>query len=480
MPRFFQLCFFSVALAALAQAEIHLPSVLAEHMVLQRGMPVRIWGSASANEAVTVTFRGESATTAVDDIGRWQVNLKPSAAGGPFPLEIRGTNRILFSDVLVGDIWLASGQSNMEFPVKNVIHAESELARASHPQIRLFHVAQTAADYPRGDAPAKTWAQCDRESVNGFSAVAYFFAVDLQKTQQVPIGMIEADWGGTPVESWTSLRALAADASLMPVFAARAESAERQAATVLTWKKEDSAKQQRPWHPDFAAWGPGALYNGMIAPLIPYRIKGVLWYQGESNAGVDRVGTYRRQFETMIRDWRERWGESEMPFYFVQLANFITNAKWPELREAQRETLELVNTGMAVAIDIGDPSDIHPKNKQEVGRRLALIARARSYGENIEYSGPVFREAARDGSQLRLWFDHASGLEGTKGFEIAGADRKFVPATARIEGETVVLSSDAVPVPLHARYAWANNPECDFRNSAALPASSFTGSSSAH
>ncbi len=465
-----------LSIVGTANAAVTLPSVIGDHMVLQRDLPIRIWGKADRNEPVTVRFQGSSARALPDSLGRWQVSLPPVSAGGPYTLEIQGQNRIVFNDVLVGDVWLASGQSNMEFPVRNAIHAEEELAAAKHPRIRLFHVSKAAADYPKEDVAAKPWTLCNSESVSGFSAVAYFFARDLQKTQDIPIGLIEADWGGTPVESWTSLRALASDASLMPVFAARAQVVEQEAATRMIQSQEPEPKK---FHPDFAAWAPGALFNAMIAPLVPFRIKGALWYQGESNAGADRVGTYRQQFEAMIRDWRERWAEGDFPFYFVQLANFKTGAKWPELREAQRQTLELANTGMALAIDIGTPDDIHPKNKQEVGRRLALIARSRLYGEPVEESGPVFRQAIPESGALRLMFGHAEGLNSPgdlKGFEIAGEDKKFAPAKARIEGNAVVISNPEIPEPIYARYDWANNPEGNLYNRANLPAAPFTGS----
>ena len=482
--KFSVLCALAAFLPCSAVARVTMPSVLADGMVLQRDQPLRIWGMAAPAESVTVRFQSASAGTTADRLGRWQVMLPAFPAGGPFTLEVEGANRIALRDILVGDVWLASGQSNMEFQVKNVTGAAAELARAAHPNIRLFHVAKAASEYPRDDVKAKTWTPVTPDSVQDFSAVAYFFAVELQRTQTIPIGLIEADWGGTPVESWTSLRAMADDASLMSIFSARAEVAEQQAGSLLSLRAEETAVAEAraagrpapkfPFHPDFAAWSPGALFNGMIAPLVPYRIKGALWYQGESNAGADRVGTYRRQFETMIRDWRARWGQGDFPFYFVQLANFKTGAKWPELRQAQTQTLALRNTGMALAIDIGDPDDIHPKNKQEVGRRLALIARANTYGEPVEFSGPTLSSSIPQSGSLRLLFNHAQGLQGSAGFEISDDGQHWSKAEAKVDGSAVILSNASVPKPVHARYDWANNPNGDIRNADNLPAGPFT------
>jgi sialate O-acetylesterase len=476
-----------------AHAEVTLPALLADHMVIQRGLPVHVWGMATPHESVTVTFRGENKAATADDLGRWSVYLSPGEAGGPFQLGVKSTNTIVLNDVLVGDVWVASGQSNMEFPMTRLGNAQVEIAAAQYPKIRLFQVEKKPADYPLENVAAKTWTACTPETVADSSAVAYFFARNLQQKLGVPIGLIESFWGGTAAESWTSLPALSADASLMPVFAARAKMVVTESTTVLQLQQKEIEFQQavaqaqadgkpipsRPWHPNFAAWAPAALYNGMIAPLTPFAIRGVIWYQGEANSGPDRAPLYARLFQTMIRDWRNDWAQGDFPFLFVQIANWNSAAEdlWPEVRNAQRQALALNNTGMAVTIDIGDPDDIHPKNKQDVGLRLALAARAIAYGEKIEWSGPLYRQLTPEEHALRVWFDHAAGLmaKGPEviGFEIAGADGKYSAADAKIEGTSVIVSSTAVPTPVSVRYGWAANPSCNLFNKQGLPASPF-------
>jgi len=475
-----------------AVAEVTLTTLLADHMVVQRGLPVHVWGMAGAHESVSVTFRGDTKTTTADDLGRWSLYLPPGEAGGPFQILVKGTNLIVLNDVLVGDVWVASGQSNMEFPMKELINADTEIAAAQYPKIRILRVDHRPSDYPRSDVGAKTWALCTPENVVGSSAVAYYFARDLYLKMNIPIGLVESFWGGTPAESWTSLRSLAADASLMPVFAERSKTLDEQETTVLRLQQEDRELQQaedqakaagkpapgRPWHPDFAAWAPAALFNGMIAPLTLFPIRGVIWYQGEANSG-ERAPLYAHLFPTMINDWRRAWNEGDFPFLFVQIANWNTEPEglWPEVRDAQRRALALRNTGMAVTIDIGDAVDIHPKDKLDVGKRLALAARAIAYGEKLEWSGPLYKGLTREEHALRIWFDHANGLAARNGalagFEIAGADGKFVAADARIEGESVVVSSPALAEPVSVRYAWAANPTCNLVNREGLPASPF-------
>jgi sialate O-acetylesterase len=481
------------ALTMSARADVTLPALLADHMVVQRGLPVHVWGMAVPHEAVAVTFRGQTKSGTADDLGRWSVYLSPGEAGGPFPLTVSAANTITLNDILVGDVWIASGQSNMEFPMMELVNAQAEIAAAQYPKIRIFRVEHKPADYPLENVEGKAWAACTPETVAKSSAVAYFFARNIQQKINVPIGLVESFWGGTPAESWTSLHALSADAALMPVFAARAKTVSSQTTTELKLQQEEVRYQQavaqakaegkpepsRQWHPDFAAWAPAALYNGMIAPLTPFAIRGVIWYQGEANSGGDRAPLYARVLQTMIRDWRSAWGQGDFPFLLVQIANWDTapEGMWPEVRDAQRQTLALNNTGMAVTIDIGDAVDIHPKNKLDVGLRLALAARAIAYGEKMEWSGPLYRQVTHEENALRVWFDHANGLvaKGSEltGFEIAGADGKYFPAQARIDGATVVVSSAAVPAPVSVRYAWAANPTCNLYNREGLPASPF-------
>lgn len=480
--------FFSIS----ARAEVKLPSLLADHMVVQRGLPVHVYGMAAPGEGISVTFRSETQSTTSDSLGRWSVYMSPGDAGGPFPMIVKGTNTIQLNDVLVGDVWVASGQSNMEFPMKELANPGPEITAAKYPKIRIFRVDHRPSDYPLSDVEAKTWAACTPESVADSSAVAYYFARDLHQRLNVPIGLIESFWGGTAAESWTSLRSLAADASLMPVFAERAETIDARETAILQLEQEEldyekAAAQARAegkpepgrsWHPDFAAWAPSALYNGMIAPLTRFAIRGVIWYQGEANSG-ERAPLYAHLFQTMISDWRRSWDEGDFPFLFVQIANFTTepDGRWPEVRDAQRKALALRNTGMAVTIDIGDPLDIHPKDKLDVGLRLARAARAIAYGEKVEWSGPLFRELTRENHALRVWFDHADGLTArggaVTGFEVAGTDGKYVTADAKIEGSSVVVSSASVPDPVSVRYAWADNPTCNLYNRDGLPASPF-------
>jgi len=480
----------ALAFSTTTRADVTLPSVLADHMVVQRGLPTHVWGMAASHEEVTVTFRGENRSTTADDLGRWSVYFSPGEAGGPFPMVVKGKNTITLNDVLVGDVWVASGQSNMEFSLHGLINPETEIAAAKYPQIRIFRVEHRPANFPQTNVDAKTWAACTPESAADSSAVAYYFAREVQSKIHIPIGLIETFWGGTPAESWTSMRSLTADAALMPLFAARADTVDHESATRLQRqhdeeeadaraKAEGKPAPDRPWHPDFEAWGPSNLFNGMIAPLTPFAIRGVIWYQGESNAGPERAYLYARSFQAMIRDWRNAWGEGDFPFLFVQIANWQTgpDGQWPVVRNAQRQTLALRNTGMAVTIDIGDAIDIHPKDKLDVGLRLARAARAIAYGEKLEWSGPLYRQVTTEEHALRVWFDHADGLNAKgpvlTGFEVAGADGKYSPADAKIEGTSVVVSSPAVASPVSVRYAWAANPTCNLYNREGLPASPF-------
>jgi len=478
-----------------ARADVTLPALLGDHMVIQRGLPVHIWGTAAEGEPITVEFHGQTRSTVADPVGQWNVYLPPAEAGGPFELTVKGSNTVQLHDVLVGDVWVASGQSNMEFSVSEVMNSEAEIAHAGQPRIRLFHVKNKVGLYPLDDVAAEPWTPCTRESVRAFSAVAYFFGRHLQEKLGVPIGLIEASWGGTPAEAWTSQRALAADASLMPVYAEwarmndgaavhqrqRAKELDQWRRAVARAKAEGKEPPGFPWEPNMEnSWMPSGLFNAMIAPLTRFPIRGAIWYQGESNASRERAPLYARLFGTMIQDWRHAWGQGDFPFLFVQLANFTArDASWPELREAQRQTLALANTGMAVTIDIGTPDDIHPKNKQDVGLRLALAARAIAHGETIEYSGPLFRQATPEGKTMRIWFDHTgAGLVAKGGslvgFEIAGADGKFVSADAVIDGTAVVVSRDAVAAPAYVRYAWKDDPRCSLYNAEGLPASPFS------
>lgn len=477
-------CSLVLAVSCCADAAVTLPGILTEHMVLQRGLPIHIWGKASPDEVVSVVFRGETQSTKADVFGAWSVHLSAADAGGPFELTVTGTNTISFRDILVGDVWVASGQSNMEFKLRQADDAAAEIAAAQYPRIRRIVVNRKVADYPMDDAPVQPWTETTPDSAPNASAVAYFFARELHsKLGGVPIGVIESFWGGTPVEAWMSLRSISQDPALMPIFsewsrslAAYPTALARYEQRLAAWK-EGTPKPAKPETGPGGSQMPAGLYNAMIAPITPYPIKGAIWYQGETNANPTRFPIYSRAFQSMIGDWRQAWGEGDFPFLFVQLPNYKTNGYWPDLREQQRQTLALRNTAMAVTIDVGIPDNLHPPHKREVGLRLALLARALVYGEKIEYSGPVFLHAERQSAALRLWFDHASGLAAKdgapRGFEIAGPDRKFVAAEARVEGSTVVAWSSSVAAPAFVRYAWADSPECNLYNGAGLPAGPF-------
>lgn len=478
----------ALAITLSALADVTLPSFFSEGMVLQRDRPCPVWGRASVGEAVTVTFRGQTVRTTADALGRWRVALAPTAAGAPFELTVAGAaNTVAIQNVAVGEVWVASGQSNMGFAVARGNDAAKEIAASTYPQIRFFHVAKTVSETPLEDAKGE-WKASMPATAGDFSAVAYFFARNLHEKLGVPIGILQTEWGGTPAEAWTSPSALAADPALRQVFVDWAEVLEQypnaMARYELAMKEFEAGKRKsRPGQPNGPNYPhmPSGLYNAMISPLVPYAIRGAIWYQGENNAHRGRAELYRRLFPAMITDWRNAWKQGDFPFLFVQLANFAKvpeAGEWPELREAQRETLSLANTGMAVTVDVGDPQDIHPTNKQDVGLRLALAARGIVYGEKVVYAGPLFRQTVRDGSSMRVYFDHTGGglkLRGAalNGFEVAGAEGKWIAADARVDGETVVASAPGVREPVRVRYAWANDPPASLFNAEGLPASPF-------
>ncbi len=478
-----------------ASAEVRLPHFLSSHMVLQRDMPVHLWGWAEPGEKVTVSLRDASRSDTADELGKWSVFLPPQQAGGPYKLTVAGSNTIVLDDVLIGDVWFASGQSNMEMPLSGwpgapLKNSAEEIADATHDNLRLLHIPQKSSSFPLRDADA-SWTPCTPETARSFSAAAYFFGRDIAGREHVPVGLVESSWGGTVIEAWMSLDAISADASLMPLFTNRAHMMDSQADVkeiLAAEKREDEEAQKagepapiHTWRPDPASWAPAGLFNGMVAPLTPMTIRGVIWYQGESNSRLGFAPLYVREFPAMITDWRRQWHEGDFPFLFVQIANFTSNntENWATIREAQRRTLRLVNTAMTVTLDIGNPDNVHPTDKQSVGARLALGARALSYGEKVEYSGPLFRCATTDGDAMRVWFDHiAGGLEAKggalEGFEVAGVDHHFVKAEARIDGGNVVASSPEVAHPKYVRFGWANAPVVNLFNSAGLPASPFT------
>jgi sialate O-acetylesterase len=475
-------------------AAVSLPYLIADHMVVQRGLPVHIWGTADPGETVSVSFRQSERRSVADQLGRWSVYLPRGDAGGPFEMKIAGSSSYVLKDVMVGDVWVAAGQSNMEWPLRWAANADQEIAAARDPQIRLVHAMHKTSEYPADNLVGDMWSECTPETAADFSAVAYHFGRLIQQSAGVPIGLIQTAWGGTPIDGWTSLHAIAEDPSLMPVFAewdarmqAYALDKLRYYRAAKAWEKatETDRRQHRqvpppPEKPVGAGspWEPGVLYNAMVEPITPFAIRGVIWYQGEANGSKSRAPLYGKLFQAMIQDWRRAWDLGDFPFLFVQLANYhAPNSDWPDLREGQREALALPNTAMAVTIDIGTPDNIHPPDKKTVGVRLSLAARALAYGEKGEYSGPTPAQADPKRHSVLIRFDHAQGLVArggvTRGFELAGENGKFVPADATIDGDAVVVRSAGVRRPAWVRYGWKDNPDCNLYNSSGLPASPF-------
>lgn len=446
----------AAALAAPALAEVRLPKILSDHAVLQQGMEATIWGWADPGEDVAVALAGKKATTKADGQGRWQVKIGTPKAGGPYELTVAGkSSAITVKDLLVGEVWIASGQSNMEWSVNRSANAQQEIAAANYPQIRLFTVHKKVSDKPLDDCFG-SWSECNPTSVAGFSAVAYFFGRELHKELRVPVGLINASWGGTICEAWASREGLEGEEDFKPIL--------------------ERAATFNPNNPNQAS----VLYNGMIRPVVPFAIRGALWYQGESNAG--RAAQYKKLFPAMIRDWRKQWGQGDFSFLFVQLAPFRYGNANPqnlaEAWEAQLQTLSVPNTGMAVTTDIANVKDIHPQNKQDVGKRLALWALAKTYGKDLVYSGPLYDSSAVEGAKVRVKFKHAEGGLVCKGeklthFTIAGEDEQFVPAEAQIDGQSVVVSSPQVQKPVAVRFGWEDTAEPNLFNAAGLPASPF-------
>jgi sialate O-acetylesterase len=467
-----------------ANAELRLAGAFGDHMVLQQGAKLPIWGTAASGQPITVTIAGHSATTTTDADGRWRVDLDPitsSSDAVPFTVTAgAGGETIELHDVLVGDVWLASGQSNMQFSLKQSEGGNDAISRADRPTIRLCMVGNKPSLQPLRDRQL-SWLPCTPQSAGKFSAVAYYFATELQRSTKTPIGVIGSYVSGTPAQSWTNAEALASEPQLQHYLEERSAPATTTATT-----KPDAGP---------GAGVPTSLYNGMIAPLIPLRIKSVIWYQGESNAG--RHEEYRALFPALIRGWRSQWGQGDFPFLFVQLPGFgrrqdeVEPGDWPWLRDAQARTLSLPNTGMAVTIDLSEPRAIlHPKNKFEVGSRLALLARRIAYGQDVPAVGPVFDSMTVEGQRVRLKFRNADdGLsmkpaESTtpttattakrlEGFLIAGADRRFVRADAEIDGSTVVVWNESVRDPVAVRYGWEQNPAANLYNTHGLPAAPF-------
>jgi sialate O-acetylesterase len=434
---------------------VSVPAIFGNHMVLQQNAEVTIWGSAKSGEEVTVTgsWDNKPVTTKASNLAKWSVKLNTPAAGGPFTVSIKGYNTIVLNDVLTGEVWLCSGQSNMEWSAAaGIDKGEQEVPKANYPKIRFFSVAHQTADGPQLDVQGQ-WVVCTPETMKHFSAVGYFFGREVHQELDVPLGLINSSWGGTPGEVWVNPETIAND----PVL------------------KEAAATQKEvPYGPV----QPGKAYHAMIAPLIPYRIAGALWYQGESNTNAPEA--YATLLPALINNWRSEW-DYEFPFYFVQIAPYkdYNPAAGAVLRDAQRKSLKTPNTGMVVVSDIGNNDDIHPRNKIDVGVRLANLALNKTYGKTGRpASGPLFREMKVEGRKARLYFDYADKGLVSKGkqlqnFEIAGEDQQFVKADAKIDGNTIVVQAKSVKKPTAVRFEWSNTVEPSLFNKVGLPASSF-------
>lgn len=486
-----------------ALAVVRPASIFAHHMVLQRDMPVPVWGTADPGEDVTVAIAGQSATTKTGADGKWIATLGKLDAGGPHTLTVKGKNTYTFTDVLVGEVWLASGQSNMVTFVVSTPGFDQIKSEANLPEYRYFDVGQRPAREPRPDCSG-SWRACTPELVGGFSATSFFFGRELHQKLGVPVGIINSALGSTPIEAWTSLDAQRGKPELKELLdsweqkSAAYDPAAAQAAYEKDREAWNEAAQQAkaagkpvpreprpPIPPRDQQAHPAVMFNASIAPLIPLAVRGIIWYQGEFNTQTEEYAAlYRHQLPLLIQDWRSRWDRDDLPFAWVQLPNFDTTTRtprmtgWPLVREGQLLACSLPHTGMAVTIDIGEPQSVHPRNKQAFSHRLALWARAEVYGEKIPWSGPLFASHVVSGKEVELRFRQADGglvVKGSalKGFEIAGADKRWHPAEARIANDTVIVSSTVVEEPAAVRYSWADNPEGNLFNAAGLPASPF-------
>ena len=487
--------FLSLGLSAL-QADVTLPNIFGDHMVLQREQANPVWGKADPGEAVTVSIAEQSHTTQADANGDWRINLVPLPASfEPKTLQVSGLNsQVSFTDVLVGEVWICSGQSNMQWPLSNTYNGAVEIAAANHPQIRLISVPQVGTQDAQDNFDG-AWSVCTPGSAHNFSAVGYLFGSRIHAALGVPVGLIDNAWGGSAAEAWVPRDVLESDGNYTELLSSwdervAAYTDEIHAAKVAEYKAWQKAGKPKPHqrHPrDFRAGQhrPANLFNGVLNPTIGYGIRGVIWYQGESNSG--RAYQYRSLFPLMITTWRDLWQQGDFSFYWVQLADFMeevpepSDSTWAELREAQTMALSLPNTGQAVIIDAGEGRDIHPRDKTTVANRLVRLALANDYGYSIDAQSPRYASMQTKGSAIALSFDHVSdqGLNSFDvrdpiGFTIAGEDKVFVKADAKIIGKNKVLVSNAnVPNPVAVRYAWANNPVANLQDRNGLPVTPF-------
>jgi sialate O-acetylesterase len=483
MPRFHRVTWIALFAMGLSlavavrpcSADVRLPRIFGNQMVLQRDLPVRVWGTADSGEKVTVTIGKSQSSATADEHGKWKVELPPLAAGHPIEVKVSGKNTLTLRDVLVGEVWVCSGQSNMQMAVSQAADGKKEIAAATHPQIRLFTVPMLPSSEPLADVDAY-WKECTPESIPSFSAVAYYFGRSLQEQLGVPIGLIDTSWGGTLIEPWTppaGFRSVPAVASILTNLERRPP--------IQAPVKSKKGKKGKKGGGAALQQVPTYLYNGMIHPLVPFAMRGAIWYQGESNLHDGML--YFEKMKALVQGWRTVWNEGDFPFYYVQLAPFTYGnndpTALPRLWQAQTEALTIPNTGMAVTIDIGNAKDIHPKDKQDVGKRLALWALAKNYGKQIVYSGPLYKSMNVDGSKIRLKFDHiGGGLAARDGkpltwFTVAGEDQMFVDAQAKVDGDAIVVSAPTVEKPVAVRFAWNQVADPNLVNIEGLPASAF-------
>ncbi len=510
------LCASTIATAVSAVADVRLPRIFTDNLLLQRDQPVRVWGWADAGESVSVTLAENTATTKADAQGQWALELPALKTGENLELAVKGNNSLTLKNVVIGDLWVCSGQSNMEMDLNGCVGAAEDIKAANLPNIRRIKINHEQAAQPERDAPAATeWQVCSPDTARRFTAVGFYFAREIQQKTGVPIGIIDANWGGTPIEPWVTTEGLEIVAELKPEFTARQEaikSYRTQLPKALTQMEGWIAKTRSnlangtettpmpaiAHHPGGDGWS--GMYNAMIHPFVQLPIKGALWYQGESNGGEGE--SYYNKMRALIGGWRKQWAQGDFPFYFVQLASFQGATEnpadangWPKLREAQTKSLTIPNTGMAVITDtvpLAEANDIHPRNKYDVGLRLARWALGRDYGQKeLEVSGPLFKALKLEGNKARVTFDHigsglmvgkkegrAAAVESKEGklkrFAVAGADKKWFWAEAVIENDTVVVSSAEVQEPVAVRFAFQMNPDgANLYNREGLPASPF-------
>ncbi|MHC4394130.1 MAG: sialate O-acetylesterase [Planctomycetota bacterium] len=482
-------------------ADIRLPSVINDNMVLQRDVPIPIWGWADPRERIKVELGPNQVRTRADAQGKWMVKLPATKPGGPYEMTLTGKNTIHLTDILVGEVWFCSGQSNMDMRVGACDNAEQEIAGADYPQIRLFKVPRKPSGRPISDVDA-VWRLCSSDTIPSFSAAAYYFGRELHQQLGVPVGLINSSWGGTRIEPWTPPAGFRKVATLKDI-AEKIEQADSnykkdvssRLARIEEWTKDAKKALAKdapvPLPPDFPQYSlsssghpvqPTELYNGMVHPIVPFAIRGAIWYQGEANVGEGMM--YYEKTKALIGGWREVWGLGDFPYYYVQIAPFRYRGdplRLPGIWEAQTAGLSIPNTGMAVTVDtVADIEDIHPTNKQDVGKRLALWALAKAYGRSeLVYSGPLYKSMSVEGGKIRINFDHVgSGLTSREGkgltwFEIASAYKRFVKAETQIDGDTVIVWNDSIASPVAVRFGWHQEAQPNLSNKEGLPALPF-------